>query len=504
MATPFVTGAAALILSVDPLAPTERIRDYILENTTKLSTLKNVLATGGKLNVSAAVAKAKENMIPVTGVQLDHTKLDMIEGDHTKLEASLMPMKIVGEKIMWTSSDSNVAEVDNTGKVTALTKGIAIVTAKDSRTGFEATCQVNVSKRVIPVLRPGQSLTLTFSTPDYIDGETKLWMIRPDGTEISVPGTLDYEKGTYVVRITADKDGIMKTGEVDPFFYPGLWETEVLEITTQSGKIYTFYNEKYFDSTLPRARAMNFEAYQFILTDNLHPYVDSGRIKTGNSMDKDLATDVEYTKVEVSPKIAYIGNKVQLKIYGKAKAGIYTSYITFVKPDGTEFKQSAGVNARDGYFYCNMYVTDTNGSGNNNIDGVNDEGTWQVKKLQLYDSNYGELEIFDQRYTKDPQAADLSGLDFQVVNERVPAKELYFGEKSITIAKGKIIRPALFYGPDEADQPEIQYSSSNPKIATVNKYGIITTKAPGKVMIKAKAKNITGLSAKIQITVRKQ
>lgn len=58
MATPHVTGAAALLLANSPGALYQTIRDQIFNNVDKLDNLNSKVATGGRLNVGKAMAPA--------------------------------------------------------------------------------------------------------------------------------------------------------------------------------------------------------------------------------------------------------------------------------------------------------------------------------------------------------------------------------------------------------------------------------------------------------------
>lgn len=55
---PFVTGAAALIWSINPNLSVSSVRNYILNNVDVLSSLSGKVATSGRLNVFAAVSNA--------------------------------------------------------------------------------------------------------------------------------------------------------------------------------------------------------------------------------------------------------------------------------------------------------------------------------------------------------------------------------------------------------------------------------------------------------------
>ena len=82
--------------------------------------------------------------VSVTGVTLDKTSLIMdIDGTYT-LKATVAPNDADNKKVTWTTSDASIATVSSAGKVTALAKGSATITATTSDGGFKATCKVQV------------------------------------------------------------------------------------------------------------------------------------------------------------------------------------------------------------------------------------------------------------------------------------------------------------------------------------------------------------------------
>ena len=96
--------------------------------------------------------------VPVTSISLDKTSLKLSVSDDDQktytLTATVKPANADNVTVTWTSSDKSVATVDDNGKVTAVAKGSATITAKaGSKT---ATCSVTVTKtaeagKVIPV-----------------------------------------------------------------------------------------------------------------------------------------------------------------------------------------------------------------------------------------------------------------------------------------------------------------------------------------------------------------
>ena len=57
MATPYVSGIAALVLSVEPNLSVEKLRDRLLKSVDKLDGLNGKLETGGRINAAKAVGK---------------------------------------------------------------------------------------------------------------------------------------------------------------------------------------------------------------------------------------------------------------------------------------------------------------------------------------------------------------------------------------------------------------------------------------------------------------
>ena len=89
-------------------------------------------------------------MTPVTSIALSSTSLSLIEGESKTLTATISPDNATFQKIAWSSSNPNVADVDEYGTVTAYKNGSAIIYAQATDdSGISASCQVSV-KRSIP------------------------------------------------------------------------------------------------------------------------------------------------------------------------------------------------------------------------------------------------------------------------------------------------------------------------------------------------------------------
>ncbi len=100
---------------------------------------------GGYTSQCSITVNAK--VYPVTGVSLSKTSLTMTEGDTQTLTATITPSNASNKSVSWTSSNSTVASVDASGKVTALKAGTATITVRTNDGGYSRSCTVTVNPK---------------------------------------------------------------------------------------------------------------------------------------------------------------------------------------------------------------------------------------------------------------------------------------------------------------------------------------------------------------------
>ncbi len=97
----------------------------------------------------AAMCKVEvtgESVAEVSEIRLSQTKISMKAGDApVKLTVSILPENAANAAVNWSSSNANVATVDQNGKVTAVGAGSAVITAAAG--GKTATCNVTVTAK---------------------------------------------------------------------------------------------------------------------------------------------------------------------------------------------------------------------------------------------------------------------------------------------------------------------------------------------------------------------
>lgn len=174
-----------------------------------------ITATAGEHSATCHfVVKAKESqeqpdtlVVPVNGITLDKTEVEMTEGESMTLVASITPEDATDKSISWSSSDESVATVVN-GAVSALKEGEVIITAKAGE--FTASCSIRVKAKEILV----ESITLNVTEAELTEGETLILMasISPENaTDKSIGWSSSDERIATVADgvVTALKAGVV-------------------------------------------------------------------------------------------------------------------------------------------------------------------------------------------------------------------------------------------------------------------------------------------------------
>ena len=109
--------------------------------TAKAIGTATVKVTVGDISASCKITVTQ----PVTSISLNKTSLCLEAWDTEKLTASVSPSTAENKAVLWSTSDARIASVDDTGLVTAHTKGTATitVTAQDG-SGVSRSCTVTV------------------------------------------------------------------------------------------------------------------------------------------------------------------------------------------------------------------------------------------------------------------------------------------------------------------------------------------------------------------------
>lgn len=93
--------------------------------------------------------EASIDELAVASVKLSQNNLSITIGESHQLDATINPSTAADKSITWSSNNSEVATVDNNGKVTAISEGRAIITVTTIDGGKTASCIVTVKPRMV-------------------------------------------------------------------------------------------------------------------------------------------------------------------------------------------------------------------------------------------------------------------------------------------------------------------------------------------------------------------
>ena len=172
---------------------------------------------GKSVNVSAdSKATVGTNYdSPDISVSLSKTSITIGTGEQYTIDATVSP-SYVGQTVSWSSSNTSVAEVSQSGKITAKATGTA--TIKATKDGKSASCKITVKKAPTAITLNATELTLDI-------GET-----------FDLNSSLPSGEGAYAIYYTSDNPSVAsvkKSGGLVTAVAPG---TATITATTYNNK----------------------------------------------------------------------------------------------------------------------------------------------------------------------------------------------------------------------------------------------------------------------------
>lgn len=130
-------------------------------------------------------------------IRLNKTSVEIQKGKEEKLTANIFPKNATNQDIIWSSSNEQVAKVDNAGKVTALEEGEAIITATAvDESKVTTSCKVIVWENIPFTWEELSQIAKIISDDSSITWQTE-----------SVPITFNEKNTTLQVGHTKKLDG---------------------------------------------------------------------------------------------------------------------------------------------------------------------------------------------------------------------------------------------------------------------------------------------------------
>ena len=155
----------------------------------------------GNQNEQPTTTPTPENQnVEVTDISLNKNSLGLIIGNSDTLTANITPSNATNKSVTWSSSNSNIISVDNSGKVTAKAIGNATITAKTAN-GKEAIATVTSDVKNITLTVGNQTIskygTIT-STNITVNIDANGYNVPDSLITWSAPDTSGYTAPAYM------------------------------------------------------------------------------------------------------------------------------------------------------------------------------------------------------------------------------------------------------------------------------------------------------------------
>lgn len=434
--------------------------------------------------------------IKVTGITLNKTTLNIKTGATEQLTAKVQPTDATNSKVTWSSNEPTVAEVDQTGMITAKKEGSAVitVTAQDG-SGKTATCQVNVTDIKV------SGITLSASTLAMQTEDVKQLSVTNITPANATNKALKWEsKNTWVAtvdesgNVTAKNPG-EATITVTAADNGGAQATCKVTVTERTAPVI-----KVTQIQLSQTRASLNEGKELQLTATVLPTDATNQSLTWSSSVEGVAT------VDPTGKVTAIkAGTTVITATAKDDSGISASCtvqvtVPTVKVTGITLNKTTASVVKGKTVALTATVTPDTATdktikwttSNKNVATVSTDGVVTAKAAGTA--------------TITATAADDSGVKatckITVTNPVVKVTKVTLNKTTASVVKGKTLTLTATVTPTNATNKKVTWKSSNTKIATVDSNGKVTAKAAGTATITCTAADGSGKSAACKITVK--
>ncbi len=417
--------------------------------------------------------------VPVTGVKISATKVDVPKGETRLLTASVLPSNASNKGITWKSSNTAIATVNEAGQITARSKGTANIIATSKDGGYSATCVVQVIQYATGVklnyssvtLDVGKKKTLTATlTPSTVTYKTVKWKSSNKAVaKVSSKGVVTALKaGTAKITCTSTDGKVKTTCKITVNQPATSVSLQYKTMNVREGKL------RALKATVKPADVTNAKVIWSTSNKKIATVDSNGvvkGIKPGTVTITATAVSGNKTakcKVKVIRSVTGITlNKTSMTI-NVGKSSVITPKI---KPSDASIKT----------------VTWT--SNNNDVATVTKDG-----KVVAKAPGYAVITA----KTKDrSKTAKCQVLVIQ------PVKGVKLSKSSVLVEAGEKYKLKATISPSNASDKEIKWTTSNKKVAKVSSSGVITGVGSGKATITAKTVS-GGFTAKCTVQVVKK
>lgn len=479
-------------------------RDLTVYNSSANVCIKGFTTLDGKGTPDPKPDDPKPEVKKVTGIELSEHKAELKKWNRLNLKYTITPEDADNKEVVWTSSDPQVARVDNYGSVLALKDGVATITVTTKDGDFTDTCEVTVGNGGVPETVKVTEVDITNNSLFLNAGETTQLsvVVKPDN---ATNKKVEYSTTNANVA-TVDANGLVKAvGEGRAYIY-------AKSADGPSDSVYVYVRKSVTPQPPKEVKVTNVsvdrryltleEGENYTLTATVSPADATNKTINYSSSDSRVATvDANGNITAVKAGYAYI--------YAKSVDGPYAySYVTVkaketpqppaevkvtnITLDTRYLRLDAGKKYELNYTVYPYNATDktlTWTSSNEDVATVENGVITAIGRGSAYITATSTNGVQTTCYV-------------DVYGEAKPVKVtgIYFSDRQLGLKVGETKAASVLFTPNNATNKSVTYSSLNSSIARVDENGNITGVRPGTVYIYARS--VDGPYAYLQVTVR--
>ncbi len=411
----------------------------------------------------------------VTGVELSKSSATLYLGKTLTLKATVSPSGATNSAVTFSSSDTAIAKVSSTGIVTPVKPGTATITVKTSDGGFTDTCKVTVKRAVTSIalnkttaeLKSDTTLTLKATIkPSNATDKTVTWTTsnKKVATVSSKGVVTPVGKGTATITAKSE-NGLKATCKVTVY--------QVVTGVKLSETSSVYAGEKVTLKATVQPTDANTQSITW----------SSSNTAVAKVSDKGVVTGVKAGTAEITVKTKEGGFTAKCTVTVK-------QHVTSIALNKTDITVARGSDSQLTATIKPANATDktyTFTSSNEKVATVTEQGL--IKAVAC-----GEAVIT----VKSNENKKTATCKVTVVE---PVKDMELGVSEITLYKGKSQSVEFKILPEDATIKTATFSTSDAKIANVNKKGVVTAVDKGEAIITVIADGNKNIIKTVKVTV---
>lgn len=427
----------------------------------------------------------KEYPLLAENIILDKTSLQLNPNENVQLVATVLPEKTTNKAVTWSSSNTDVATVDQQGNVTAVDEGIAVITVSSTDgSNLSASCEVVVKKVAVREIIVDKNEVVIEKGRSVIVGANVL----PENA---------YNKNLVWKSENESVAMVNLSGE---FYAVGEGETTVTVTSMSNPEVAAVVSVK-VTPVLVTDIALNYSSYRMERGESFQLIATVSPETAGDKHTEWTTSDEKVVVVDQQGNVSAVG--------------VGNAIITATTTDGSNKSASCEVTVDE--ISVKNILLDTESVVLEIGESVKVEATavpddaGNKKLLWVSDdekvasvSSFGEIVAIGEGQTVIRVSAESNPDVSAVISvEVVPihVKNIVLDCSSYSLEKGESFQLVASVSPENAANKQVKWISSAKSIASVDQNGNVTALSVGTAVITAIATDGSDISASCEVVV---